>query len=339
MRVYLAFRRLFSIIVGAVFFVAGTLKLMDPVGAGLVVSEYFKFFGVPGLIGASKAVGVALALFETILGAAIVTGIWRRIVAWITLGTLGAFTILTFILYLKNPDMDCGCFGELIHLTHAQSLVKNLVMLVLWAAACFPLKLMQSPKKVKYFTFGLSCIATVLFTVYSLFQIPLVNLTPYKAGARIGFDALMDEVPLSVKTLEGNYLDDCLVDSAKFIVSFYNADAQKVEETLQTLEVAEQYGFLPVVLLSAPTGAPCDSLCLYADRRDILSLNRSNGGATYIYYGNIIRKWSAHSIPDANGLKELSEYDPMKVMFGYSASGRLEFQAYLLAAFAVMLLL
>ena len=37
-------RRICAVIVGTVLFVAGSLKLMDPVGAGLVVSEYFKFF-------------------------------------------------------------------------------------------------------------------------------------------------------------------------------------------------------------------------------------------------------------------------------------------------------
>ena len=36
-------RRISAIIIGFVFFVAGLLKLMDPVGAGLVVEEYFKF--------------------------------------------------------------------------------------------------------------------------------------------------------------------------------------------------------------------------------------------------------------------------------------------------------
>ena len=36
-------RRLCAVIVGLVFFVAGILKLMDPVGSMLIVREYFSF--------------------------------------------------------------------------------------------------------------------------------------------------------------------------------------------------------------------------------------------------------------------------------------------------------
>ena len=37
-------RRACTVIIGTVFFAAGLLKLIDPVGAGMVIGEYFKFF-------------------------------------------------------------------------------------------------------------------------------------------------------------------------------------------------------------------------------------------------------------------------------------------------------
>ena len=57
---HLGLRRLCSILLGLVFFIAGMLKLMDPVGAGLVVEEYFEFFHLGWLAFASKWLAVIL---------------------------------------------------------------------------------------------------------------------------------------------------------------------------------------------------------------------------------------------------------------------------------------
>ena len=42
----LRLKRFCGYIVGFVFFVSGFLKLMDPVGAGLVVDEYYSFMHI-----------------------------------------------------------------------------------------------------------------------------------------------------------------------------------------------------------------------------------------------------------------------------------------------------
>ena len=39
-------RRLCAVILGFVFFGAGVLKLMDPVGTALIINEYFNFFHI-----------------------------------------------------------------------------------------------------------------------------------------------------------------------------------------------------------------------------------------------------------------------------------------------------
>jgi uncharacterized membrane protein YphA (DoxX/SURF4 family) len=114
-------RRVSAIVIGFVFFLAGVLKLMDPVGSALVVEEYLKFLHIGFLSGLSGAIGVGMALLETLLGAALITGVWRKVTAIATGVMLGAFTILTLVLYIRNPNMDCGCFGEALHLTHLQS--------------------------------------------------------------------------------------------------------------------------------------------------------------------------------------------------------------------------
>ena len=59
------------VILGMVLLVAGLLKLMDPVGAGLVMDEYFNFFHLAFLKPASRIIASVLALLETLLGAAL----------------------------------------------------------------------------------------------------------------------------------------------------------------------------------------------------------------------------------------------------------------------------
>ncbi len=178
-------RRICAVIVGTVLFVAGSLKLMDPVGAGLVVSEYFKFFHLGFLMPLSKALGVFLALLESATGAALITGTWRKTVAWAAMVLTAFFTVVTFAILIGNPDMDCGCFGEAFHLTHVQTFVKNLILCGLCAAAFFPFKSIGEPRGRKYLAFALVMAAVLALTVYSLASIPLVDFTPYKTGVEL----------------------------------------------------------------------------------------------------------------------------------------------------------
>ena len=68
-------RRFCAILIGLVFLASGLLKLLDPVGTGLIVSEYFKFFHLGFLQGTAKGFGMALSLLEAVTGAALVSGV------------------------------------------------------------------------------------------------------------------------------------------------------------------------------------------------------------------------------------------------------------------------
>lgn len=179
-------RRLCVLVVGIVFFVAGTLKLMDPVGAGLVVESYFHFFHTGFLDFAAKPLGVVLALLEALLGAALIARIFCRPAAILTAGLTVFFTIITLILAIANPVMDCGCFGEAVHLSHFQTFVKNIVLLLLEAAAFLPVRVLSDKEeKAHPFAFAGGCTAIVLLTVYSLLFIPLRDFTPFRISSRL----------------------------------------------------------------------------------------------------------------------------------------------------------
>ena len=185
MAILLRLKRLCGFLFGMVFFFSGLIKLMDPVGSGLVVREYFDFMHLGFMAPAAKTFGVALALAETLIGAALVSGVWRKTFGMAALIMQSAFTLITLFLLIFNPEMDCGCFGEAIHLTHLQTFVKNLILLALILLYFFPNKHLGEPKRKKYVSFGIVSISCVAFMVYSLMYIPLVDFTAYKPGAEL----------------------------------------------------------------------------------------------------------------------------------------------------------
>ena len=125
---YLRLKRFCGFVAGFVFFIAGIFKLLDPVGAGLVMKEYMDFFHLGFMAPLAKPLAVALAFLETMVGTALVAGVFRRLCAVTALAFQGFFTLVTLILVIFNPEMDCGCFGEVIHLSHLQTFLKNIIL-------------------------------------------------------------------------------------------------------------------------------------------------------------------------------------------------------------------
>lgn len=75
------------------------------------------------------------------------------------------------------------------------------------------------------------------------------------------------------------------------------------------------------------------------EAKTLITLNRSNGGATYMEDGYIIRKWAKKALPDAEELTMLSKEDSTETFIGRDTRSNLAFQGFLLYVFAVMLLL
>ena len=197
-------KRFCGFITGIVFFLSGLIKLMDPVGAGLVMKEYYDFLHLGFLAFSSKAMGVTFALAETLVGIALVTGVWRKTIALIAISMQGFFTFLTLLLVIFNPQMDCGCFGEAIHLTHWQTFIKNIILLALLLIYYIPCKHLGEAKNKKYISFALVTVSVLAFTGYSLKYIPLIDFTAYKPGAELQAGATIntDQMYESIFTYE-----------------------------------------------------------------------------------------------------------------------------------------
>ncbi|SKC54956.1 hypothetical protein SAMN06298214_1339 [Bacteroidales bacterium WCE2004] len=349
-------RRISAVLIGFVFFLSGILKIMDPVGARLVVESYLQFLHMNWLSGLAGLAGTGFALLEALLGAALITGVWRKVAGIASGALMGFFTLLSVLLLIKNPHMDCGCFGEIVRLTHLQSFLKNIVLLVLWALAFLPFNKLEPTRKVKYVSFPIAAVSVVGFLLYSSLTIPLVDFTPFKPGAELMLpedidDPTDDRTPtLSLSDADGEYFDDLLMEGDLMVVSVYDPGKLKPrqwDKIVTLLQDAAATGYKPMVLAAATpsimqecTSAPeVLDATYFADRKKLLTLNRSNGGASYIQEGLIVTKWGIRRLPDREKLESLLATDVTESLLAENNGDRLKFQAFLLYVFAVMLLL
>ena len=383
-------KRFCGFITGFVFFLSGIVKLMDPVGAGLVMDEYFSFLHISFLSFSAKAAGVIFALAETVIGTSLITGVWRKATAQCAIALQAFFTFLTLLLVIFNPEMDCGCFGEAIHLTHMQTFIKNIILLVLLLAYYIPRDQLGGTLKKKYISFGLVTISVLAFTVYSLIYIPLIDFTAYKPGAELEASAEVnaDDMYESIFTYEkdgrqetftlghlpdstwtfvsvdtrlkkgyeesltglsfydpqtGEYKDGLAIQGKVMVISVYDPQmrAARWAETEAFISRASEAGFTTLLLCASEEGIPASLLdsAYISDYKTLISLNRSNGGITYFYDGQLIRKWAFGNAPDASALKTIAETDATEIAIAQDSKGSLVFQGFLLFAFVVMLLL
>ena len=181
----LRLKRFCGFITGFVFVIGGILKLLDPVGTGLIMDGYLDFLHLGFLGPVSKFMGVSFAFAETVIGTGLITGVWRKPTAIAAMALQGVFTLLTLLLVIFNPAMDCGCFGEAIHLTHMQTFIKNLVLCALLAAYYFPPKQLGINKRRKFVSFAVVTASALALTVDSWMYIPLVDFTDFKPAAQL----------------------------------------------------------------------------------------------------------------------------------------------------------
>lgn len=335
-------RRISIFIIGTVFFISGLLKMMDPVGTSLIVEEYLKFLHLGGLRPMSGFLGTAISLFEALTGAALLTGVWRKAVSLITIGLLSFFTVLTVFLCIYDPPMDCGCFGEAVHLTHFQSLVKNLILAALWAVAFLPAAT-ELPGRMKYVRFGIAALSLVGFMLFFQFNLPAKDFTPFRPGTELlgpDYDYPSGNTILTFSNEEGEYADSLALGEKVMIFSIYDPEdlsrncSDRIESAFHDCSEA---GITPLVLYAGtPDKYPGG---YYADRKTLMTLNRANGGATLIRDGHITAKWAPWHFPDEEGLERLAGMDSVEATISENSGKHLRLQAFLLYVFAVMLLL
>lgn len=97
------------LVVAAVFLAAAIPKVLDPATFATDIDNYRM---VPdGLIG---PMAVGLPLLETIVGLALVTGVYARGSAIVASAMLVMFAGAMIQALFRGIDLDCGCFGHVV---------------------------------------------------------------------------------------------------------------------------------------------------------------------------------------------------------------------------------
>lgn len=336
-------RGLCRVLFALTFIVSGALKLLDPVGTGLIVKEYLDFMHLGSLEPAAVAMGIALATFEFTIGICILSGLRIRIMAWVALVLTAFFTLLTLYLVLYSPISDCGCFGEAIHLTNTQTFLKNVVLLVLAVLIFLGRKraTMVATPVIEWSFIGLFVLLALSVAVRAAATIPQVDFTAYSVGTSLDELAQENQARFEttfIYTKDGHteeftldnlpdeswtYLDsktvqvggstkmaqvDFTLDQMEgpvLAVTVYNPAALRAEQQARIdhfCQAVRQQGLEPVLY------GPAEPY-VTADRKSLMTLNRSNGGAVYFHDGMIVAKWANLELDDVD-LDTVLQEDP-----------------------------
>ena len=333
----------FRIAFALTFILSGALKLLDPVGTGLIVKEYLGFMHLDALEPAANSLGIALAVTEFTVGICVLSGLRIRIVAWIALLMTAGFTLLTFYLMRYNPISDCGCFGEAIHLTNTQTFIKNVILLVLVIFIFLGRKRATriAPPWLEWTFVGIFAVLALSVAIRALATIPQVDFTAYRVGNSL--DELAQENQARYETTflytkdghtEEFTLDNLPDDSWTYLDSktVQVGGSTKMAQVDFTLEQME--GPVLAVTIYDPESLDAEDqqrinqfrnaallesqeVTVYgptedfvtADRKSLMTLNRSNGGAVYFNDATIVAKWSNLELPDID-LPTILDEDP-----------------------------
>ena len=125
-------------ILGLTFILSSIFKWIGLKTFALTVNDFCAFLGFDALYGHGMALAIIICSAELLLGIAAFFPRLRDFVAWVYLIVMGVFTYITYLnlVSLYGQIESCGCFGEVIHLTPAESFYKNVVLLALTILAC-----------------------------------------------------------------------------------------------------------------------------------------------------------------------------------------------------------
>ena len=180
---------LFRIVLGLTFILSGFVKAIDPLGTQYKIEDYLGVLSLGGMLPDFVTLGtsVAISAIEFTLGVLLLFAISRRVISKVTLVFMTIMTLITAWLYIANPISDCGCFGDAIHLTNGETLLKNVIMLAMTAVVVYkPRDMIRTLSNGNStIVINYSVLFILLYAAYSLYMLPQFDFRPYHIGANI----------------------------------------------------------------------------------------------------------------------------------------------------------
>ncbi len=195
--------RLIQLLVGATFIFSGYVKMVDPIGFGYKLEEYFEadVLNMEFLIPYALVIAIFVVVYELTLGVMLIIGYKRKFTLWSMLAMILFFTLLTFYTAYWHKVTDCGCFGDAIKLSPWATFWKDVLLTVL---ILFLLLRKQDVIELLKNKFAkLATIVSILFglgvTYYALMHLPPLDFRPYKIGNNISEGmATPDDAPQAI---------------------------------------------------------------------------------------------------------------------------------------------
>ncbi|NID09298.1 BT_3928 family protein [Fibrivirga algicola] len=188
----LTIARIARVLVGLLFIISGLIKMNDPVGTQIKMTEYFEVFAedLPALAFFFHAfipymlyLSVFMCAAEVVLGVALLVSYRPKLTTWLLLLLVGFFTFLTFYSAYFNKVTDCGCFGEALKLKPWTSFTKDVVLMVLILFIIGHRNRMKA-RKTGWAVF-LSFVLSVGLGVWAIQYLSPIDMLPYAVGKSI----------------------------------------------------------------------------------------------------------------------------------------------------------
>ena len=177
------------IIVAVTFIFSGFVKAIDPIGTQYKLQDYLGAIGMAGILPnwTLLAVAVFLAAIEFCIGIFLLFAIQRRLISKLTVAFMAFMTIVTVWIVVADPVKDCGCFGDALHLTNTETLIKNIVLLVCSLAIMYrPLAMFRFiSKSNQWIVTNYTIVFILVSSGLSLYFLPIFDFRPYHIGVNI----------------------------------------------------------------------------------------------------------------------------------------------------------
>lgn len=176
-------------LLGATFVFSGFVKAVDPIGTQYKIEDYLGAVSLEGVFPdwVTLTTSVLLSALEFSLGVFILLAMRRRLVSKIIVAFMAVMTLITLWLALFNPVKDCGCFGDAIHLTNLQTLMKNIVLLAASLVVAWqPLRMIRFlSRSTQWIAANYTILFVLLLSAHCLYHLPLLDFRPYHIGMNI----------------------------------------------------------------------------------------------------------------------------------------------------------
>jgi hypothetical protein len=176
-------------ILGLTFIFSGYVKAVDPLGTQYKLHDYLLALNLARYVPDVVTLGcsIALSALEFSLGIFILFAIRRHLCALLSMTFMIVMTLITVWIAIANPVSDCGCFGDAVHLTNTQTLLKNVVLLacavVLWWRPEGMVRFIS--KANQWIAINFTILFIVITSIYCLYRLPIFDFRPYHIGQNI----------------------------------------------------------------------------------------------------------------------------------------------------------